>query len=591
MQKHVCVLCYIFVILLNLSITFQVEGQNEKHTTKRDLRNIRFGHVIPDEGYCDQPYVIITKDGNWLCTLTTGKGKEGDPGQHVVATISKDKGKNWSELIDIEPASGPEASWVVPLITPYGRVYAFYDYNGDRITGRRADMLGWYVYKYSDDHGRTWSKERYRLPVRHTACDVDNGLEGDVQIFWGIDKPMIHDNVVYFAFTKLGRYMLEQGEGWLFRSENILTERNPEKIDWRMLPDGQHGIRNPKFGSVQEEHNIVALDDGTLYCMYRTTTGHPCQSYSFDDGHSWTKPEHATYTPGGRKFKHNRACPAIWKTQNGKYLFWFNNHAGKTYQKRNPVWISGGVEKNGRIHWSQPEILLYDPDKDVRISYPDIIEENGKYWISETQKSIARIHEIDASLFKGLWNQETNKEITKKGLCLELQENEIQSRHPMPYSPNLSAGESISIELWFKLNKQEPGLSLFDSTNQEGIGIRLYTTENQSMGLVMNDGDATFQCESDKQSIKAGRWHHLVVNIDSGPKIVSFIIDGVLCDGGTERERGWARFPQSMDSLAGADFFKVLTPEHGRIKTLRLYNRYLRTSEAIGNYHANFSKN
>src|SRR5437773_5565970 len=80
-----------------------------------DLRNIKTGSPIPKEGYVDQPYVVITNDGNWLCVLTTGNGVEGEPGQHVVATISSDKGRTWSSLIDIEPASGTEASWVMPL--------------------------------------------------------------------------------------------------------------------------------------------------------------------------------------------------------------------------------------------------------------------------------------------------------------------------------------------------------------------------------------------------------------------------------------------------------------------------------------------
>ena len=26
-----------------------------------DMRDIQAGYVIPDEGYCDQPYVVITK--------------------------------------------------------------------------------------------------------------------------------------------------------------------------------------------------------------------------------------------------------------------------------------------------------------------------------------------------------------------------------------------------------------------------------------------------------------------------------------------------------------------------------------------------
>ena len=42
--------------------------------TAKDARNIVTGYPIPKEGYCDQPYVVITKDGNWLCLLTTGPG-------------------------------------------------------------------------------------------------------------------------------------------------------------------------------------------------------------------------------------------------------------------------------------------------------------------------------------------------------------------------------------------------------------------------------------------------------------------------------------------------------------------------------------
>ena len=271
-----------------------------------DPRLLTSGLPIPDEGYCDQPYVVVTGDGNWLCALTTGPGEEGHGGQHVAAAISSDRGRTWSKLIDIEPATGPEASWVVPLVTPGGRVYAFYTYNGDRIDqlpGKkkkiRADMLGWYVYKFSDDHGRTWS-ERHRLPMRVTACDRGNDWQGKVIIFWGISKPLVAGPEVFFSFTKLGKYMLDDGEGWLYRSDNLLTETDPGKIRWQMLPDGEHGIRAAEFGSVQEEHNLAAINGGGLYCVYRTTTGYPCHTYSRDGGRTWTKPEHMTYCPAGR---------------------------------------------------------------------------------------------------------------------------------------------------------------------------------------------------------------------------------------------------------------------------------------------------
>ena len=43
----------------------------------KDWRDIRNGNVIPSNHYCDQPYVVITDDGGWLCCITTGSGVEG----------------------------------------------------------------------------------------------------------------------------------------------------------------------------------------------------------------------------------------------------------------------------------------------------------------------------------------------------------------------------------------------------------------------------------------------------------------------------------------------------------------------------------
>lgn len=98
-----------------------------------DPRDIHHGLEIPSEGYCDQPYVVKDNDGAWVCVMTTGKGIEGEPGQHVICIRSTDHGRMWSEPVDIEPADGPEASWVMPLFCPAigesGRVYAFYTYN------------------------------------------------------------------------------------------------------------------------------------------------------------------------------------------------------------------------------------------------------------------------------------------------------------------------------------------------------------------------------------------------------------------------------------------------------------------------------
>jgi hypothetical protein len=190
--------------------------------TPADWRNIRNGLLIPKEGYVDQPYIVITKDGNWLCVLTTGSGVEGEPGQHICATISSDKGRSWTPLIDIEPAGGPEASWVMPLIVPSGRVYVFYTYNKDNIRllenvnspgmAKRVDTMGAYAFKYSDDHGRTWSRDRHYIPMRNMRIDRGNVYQGKVQFFWGVGKPILDARQRMYFGGRIARLLHPLGQ-------------------------------------------------------------------------------------------------------------------------------------------------------------------------------------------------------------------------------------------------------------------------------------------------------------------------------------------------------------------------------------------
>jgi hypothetical protein len=211
---------------------------------------IRTGHEIPSEGYCDQPYVVKLPDGTWLCTMTTGRGQEGQGGQHIVSCRSSDRGETWENLVDIEPADGPEASWVMPFLTSYGRVYVFYTYNLENRReviggGRRVDTLGVYALKFTDDGGRTWSTERWQIPVRETAIDRGNPYQGKVRFFWGVGKPIRHRDCLYLGFTKVGEFgqnFIASSEGWFLSCSNIETEPDPAKLEWTTLPDGDVGL-------------------------------------------------------------------------------------------------------------------------------------------------------------------------------------------------------------------------------------------------------------------------------------------------------------------------------------------------------------
>ncbi|NUN98526.1 MAG: exo-alpha-sialidase [Candidatus Omnitrophica bacterium] len=383
---------------------------------------IETGYKIPSKGYCDQPYVVKTRDRAWLCVMTTGAGREGATGQHIVSTRSLDMGKTWSPLVDIESAEGPEASWAMPFITPNGRIYVFYTYNADNLrevlantdyARRRVDTLGQYVFKFSDDGGLSWSSERWFIPVRETEIDRRNPYRGKVRFFWGVGKPILHQGAMILGFSKVGRFgqgFIEESEGWFLRCDNILTENDPAKLRWETLPEGEVGLRSP-VGPIAEEANLTSLSDGSLFCTYRTVAGHPCHAYSRDGGRTWTPPAFMTYAPEGPPVDHPRAANFVRKLADGpsagRFLYWFHNHSGRGYEGRNPAYFLGGIEQDSPagkvIRWGRPVPILYSRDPKTRMSYPDFIEEGGRLFITETQKETARVHEVPPLLLAELW--------------------------------------------------------------------------------------------------------------------------------------------------------------------------------------------
>ena len=211
-----------------------------------DWRNLTNGSVMLNDGYSDQPYIVKTDDGAWLAVTTTGTGVEGAGGQHVISQRSADLGKTWSPPVDVEPANGPEASYAVMLKVPYGRVYVFYNHNTDNVRQviadkpaypdgfcRRVDSLGHFVFKYSDDGGRTWSPKRYDVPMREFEIDRRNAYQGKLKFFWNVGRAFASAGAGFVPIHKVGGFgegFFTSSEGALLKSGNILTERDPEKI-------------------------------------------------------------------------------------------------------------------------------------------------------------------------------------------------------------------------------------------------------------------------------------------------------------------------------------------------------------------------
>ncbi|MBM3727956.1 MAG: hypothetical protein FJW40_21340 [Acidobacteria bacterium] len=588
----------------------------------QDPRNITAGSLIPDEGYSDQPYIVKADDGAWVVVITTGPGREGAGGQHVVTRRSLDRGKTWSQPVDVEPSDGPEASYAVMLKVPSGRLYVFYNHNTDNVRQviadkpafkdgfcRRVDSLGHFVFKYSDDHGRSWSARRYDIPMRDFEIDRRNPYQGKLKFFWNVGRAFIHRNAGYVPLHKVGGFgegFFTSSEGALLRSLNILTERDPDKIAWQTLPEGETGLRTPPGGGpVAEEQSFTPLSDGSLFVVYRTIDGHSVYSYSRDDGRTWDAPRYMTFADG-RLMKHPRAANFVWRCNNGNYLYWFHNHGGRfirehprrrsiAYEDRNPVWLSGGVEADSPagkiIRWSEPEIALYDDDPFIRMSYPDLVEEDGRYYLTETQKDLARTHEIARPLLEGLWNP--GRGATREGLVLEAAApfTSPPALPPLPVFVKRGTGgdyghedlrAGVSFDLIVQGVAAEPGRILLSNRTPEGRGFVLHTVPGGALELIVNDGRTENRWSSDPGTLRPGSRQHITAIVDGGPKIIRFIVDGRVQDGGEARQFGWGRFSPALRDVEGSRELKV----GPGVDHVRIYNRALRTAEAIAAFRA-----
>ena len=143
----------------------------------------------------------------------------------------------------------------------------------------------------------------------------------------------------------------------------------------------------------------------------------------------------------------------------------------------------------------------------------------------------------------------------------------------------------FAIDMWFRLESLDAGQVLVDNRTETGKGYSIETTTRGTIQVVLNDERTESRWECDPV-LETGELHHVAVIVDGGPKVISFVLDGVLNDGGEHRQFGWGRFNPQFRNVPGDDIIKIGPILDGKIERLRIFDRYLRTSEAIANYRA-----
>jgi hypothetical protein len=100
-----------------------------------------------------------------------------------------------------------------------------------------------------------------------------------------------------------------------------------------------------------------------------------------------------------------------------------------------------------------------------------------------------------------------------------------------------------------------PEQTLLDTHYERGRGIVITTSNRFLLRLALNDGQRESAWESDAGTrpgvLRVNAWQHVAVIGDGGPKIMTWIVDDVLNDGGAVRDYGWGRFDSALAAVNG----------------------------------------
>ena len=443
-------------------------------------------------------------------------------------------------------------------------------------------------------------------------------------------------------------------------SPNLLSEPNASNVVWELLPRGDHGIRAPSVygwnanSTVMEEGHVLPLaptaDDGLpdaasagVYAMARTDKGFIAAASTSDATaqEGWSAAGVARYWDPRRRvgdiallddlpqygyltgLKNERGPFTPKRQPNGMYLLIFYNCKSN---HRDPYFLSAGLQHEGAILWSQPELVLFDRLVRTGTSaggYPDFINgADGGTYLTVAQKqavpnsSTAYVSRIDDALLQALFSQHVAYGVPNSDhLALNFSANDAGTVKRLPSGfrwPALDivseARQGFSIVLRLSAGAATKGSTAPMSLLSSGSGVVLSLGANASgVTLALGAVNATDEsagaavaspikmdpaCSAMLADDTSVREHMIAVVLDAGAELVTFFVDGILCDGGGQSLTGWWWTTIGMGRITGG---QNVTMGNGiRVAGVGeglLYSRTLYTSELVAYYRATTAKN
>ena len=287
--------------------------------------------------------------------------------------------------------------------------------------------------------------------------------------------------------------------------------------------------------------------------------------------------------------KHPRAANLIWKTDEGKYIYWFHNAGSCEYENRNPAWICPCYEadtpEGKTLEFGQPEVLFYHPSPKMTFSYPDLVMVDGHYAISETQKQIARLHVMPDEFMSKVLDQDKHNyrlegiskdELIASGLPKQIyikqNKNDLEDWGEIVSG----AGTSLIFEGVFSANEE-----LFSAIDGSGNGLSVKLDGEGRILCYMGSTIANFTLQGSIK-IADGKKHHFAWINDGASRVSYLVVDGIFDNGGKERICGWCYIPSQIDKI---DAVKTATVSDS-VERLELISRFVYTADAIADYRA-----
>lgn len=282
------------------------------------------------------PSMAVSPKGRLWANWYAGPSAGEDSNNYVVVSTSGDQGKNWEEVLVIDPdGAGPVRAFDPEMwMDPEGRLWVFWAQSVDHI----GTVAGVWAVTTSDPESPDpdWSAPR-RLSDGIMMC-----------------KPVV----------------LQSGEWVLPASTWRLTNHSARMVvstdkggTWQL----RGAVDIPEEDREFDEHMVVEKKDGSLWMLVRTKYGIG-ESVSYDRGKTWEP-----LVPS--KLKHPSARFFIRRLMSGNLLLVKHGPVGlKTGRSHLMAFIS----KDDGISWSEGLLL----DERTGVSYPDGQQTgNGKIFI------------------------------------------------------------------------------------------------------------------------------------------------------------------------------------------------------------------